>query len=165
MRLGKSIVLIIGFFLVLIGTNAAFSREESIVQAPLVQESSLDPEVQWIWGEVTSVNVPNNKVNVKYLDFENDIEKEIVITIDEKTTYENIGSISQLKPNDIVSIDYASAMGGVKIAKSVSIERPEEIQNLLPVEKEGASVEGRKINSDSLKEFLVSEPNTQEQEE
>lgn len=142
MKLAKKLFLIIGVLLSLTGINTAFSQEESIAQIPLVQESNSEPEVQWIWGEVTSVDVSNNKVNVKYLDFENDIEKETTITIDEKTTYDNISSISQLKPNDIVSVDYTPAPGGVNIAKSISIEKPEENQ--------------------TLKELPVSDPNTQE---
>ncbi|MFH0790952.1 MAG: hypothetical protein V2A64_04895 [Candidatus Omnitrophota bacterium] len=156
MRLDKVLVLIIGVFLILIGTNTAFSKEENISQSPLVQESGLESEVQWIWGEVTSVDAVNNKVNVRYLDFENDIEKEIDITADEKTTYDNIGSINQLKPNDIVSIDYISVPGGVNIAKNVSIERPEEIQSPLPVPKDEASIEDKKIIRETERELPVS---------
>lgn len=163
MRLNKVLVLIIGAFLILIGTNIAFSKEENISQAPLVQESSSESDVQWIWGEVTSVDAANNKVNVKYLDFENDIEKEIDITADEKTAYDNIGSINQLKPNDIVSIDYTSAPGGVNIAKNVSIEKPEEIQNPLPVPKDEVSIEDNLIIRETERELPVSGSNMQEQ--
>jgi hypothetical protein len=81
-------------------------------------------EVQWIWGEVVSVDSQRGQLTVKYLDYESEMENTIVVLTDEKTAYENINSLSQIKPLDNVSIDYVASQAG-NIAKNISIEKAE----------------------------------------
>ena len=92
---------------------------------PLPPEAAKqEPETQWVWGEVVTVDLQNKTVFVKYLDYESDQEKEMGITADDKTTFENVKSVDELKPKDTVSIDYVS-QGGNNIAKNISVEKPE----------------------------------------
>jgi uncharacterized Zn finger protein len=63
---------------------------------------------------------------VKYLDYDADQEKEMAINVDEKTIYENVKSIDEIKPQDTVSIDYIVSPEGKNIAKNISIEKIEE---------------------------------------
>jgi hypothetical protein len=130
MALRKSIILAIAVFsIILISSNTVFSQEEEkVIEGPSIQQTPAEPEVQWLWGEVVSVGANNNEVTVKYLDYENDIEKEIAIAIDEKTTYENIKSISEINPKDNVSVDYIVSEDGKNIAKNIIIEKPESQQ-------------------------------------
>lgn len=134
MKVNMRIVLIAIFSLILIGIGSAFSQEASRAEVnPAVpQEAAFEPETQWIWGEVISIDAAKGQAIVKYLDYENDIEKEITITVNEKTAYENLVSLDQLKPKDTVSIDYTVTSDEINIAKNISVEKPEEV--LAPIE-------------------------------
>jgi len=86
-------------------------------QAPI----ATGPEVQWLWGEVVSVDTAAKQITVKYLDYETDTEKEINIAVDDKTTYENVASLGQIKAQDTLSIDYVVRDTG-NIARNISVE-------------------------------------------
>lgn len=90
--------------------------------APEMQNA---PEVQWIYGEVLSIDAANKAISVKYLDYETDQEKEIAMNVDAQTVYENIKSIEEIKPKDAVSIDYVVGAEGKNIAKKISLEKAE----------------------------------------
>lgn len=103
------------------------------VNLVLAQEAQNEPEALWLWGEVVSIDTQNNNLLVKYLDFETDQGKEISINVDEKTTYENIKSLDELKPKDNVSIDYIQSPDAKNLAKNIVVEKSEEA---LPEETE-----------------------------
>lgn len=114
---------------ILTGPVLVSGQEEEANKAP-EQEMQSDSETQWIWGDVVSLGAAAKTILVKYLDYETDIEKEISIILDDKTTYENVKSIEEIKPNDTISVDYIANPDGKNIAKNISIERPEGAQNL-----------------------------------
>jgi len=93
-----------------------------------------EPETQWIWGEVASVDPVSKSISIKYLDYETDQEKEMVVSADEKTTYENIKTIDGIKPKDTLSVDYIAGVDGKNIAKNVSLEKPESAPAAAPQE-------------------------------
>ncbi len=98
------------------------------------QEPQEEPQTQWLWGEAVSVDATNKTLSVKYLDYETDQEKDIAITTDDQTSYENVNSLSEIKIKDALSIDYIIGADGKNIAKLISVEKPEspmpETQNL-----------------------------------
>ncbi len=98
----------------------------SLLSAGIIfgQEAATEPDMQWAWGEVVSVDSANKTITVKSLDYETDQEKEISVTIDEKTTFENVKSLDEIKALDAISIDYTIDADGKKIAKAVTIEAP-----------------------------------------
>lgn len=113
-------VLVLGIivFLMLAGVAVIFSQET-------LTETPAEPETQWLWGEVISVDSPKNEILVKYLDYETEQEKEIAVAINEQTTYENVNAISEIGPQDTVSIDYVVSREGKNVAKNISVEKPE----------------------------------------
>lgn len=122
---------------VLSSKTVAFSQEttgEVKVELPekggATPELAMEPETQWVWGEVVSVDTQEKKVTVKYLDYETDQEKQLAVTIDDKTAYENIKSLDELKPLDTVSIDYVTSTDGKNLAKNISIEKPENVKEM-----------------------------------
>ena len=120
MRLGRSLIILIGIVsLVLFSGILACAQEESEA------EISADSELQWVWGEVVSLDAANQQILIKYFDYENDTEKEMNINVDGNTTYENAQSIEEIKPADTVSIDYMVGTDGKNIAKNISIEKAE----------------------------------------
>ena len=98
---------------------------------------SNEPDVLWLWGDVVSVDTDKNEVTVKYLDYESDTEKEITVGVNDKTVYENIKFLGELKAQDTVSIDY-SAADGKNTAKNISVEKPEGME---PAKEEAATNE------------------------
>jgi len=86
-------------------------------QAPI----ATGPQVQWLWGEVVSVDTDAKQIKVKYLDYETDTEKEINIVVDDKTTYENVASLGQIKVGDTLSSDYL-VKDTENIARNISVE-------------------------------------------
>ena len=124
MKIKMILVLGIMFSFILISTGLIFSQEQA-AEKPPAQEVPSEPETQWIWGEVVSVDTASRKILVKYLDYETDAEKEINIDVDDKTTYENVKSVDEIKPQDTLSIDYIINPDGRNIAKDISVEKPE----------------------------------------
>jgi FKBP-type peptidyl-prolyl cis-trans isomerase (trigger factor) len=117
-RLG--LILILSFSLVVLSAGSNFAQE---LKANADTSVSLEPEVQWLWGEVLAVNPQDKAIQVKYVDYDSDTEKEIIITADPQTTYENVKSLEQIQPQDTVSVDYVSAKDGSNLAKNISVEK------------------------------------------
>ena len=117
------------------GTAASIMPAADLAQAPM-QHPALSEEpvrasaqneadTQWAWGEVTSLDSQAKTLSLKYFDYEADQEKELVLTVDEKTAYENIKSFDEIKIKDTLSIDYAAGPENKNIAKNISLERPD----------------------------------------
>lgn len=126
--------------LIFIATKAALSQDVAAGSAPTeeaaietqnpVTEGTVVPddkesETQWIYGDVINLDPENKTILVKTLDYETDQEKEISIATDEKTAFENIKSLDEIKPNDTVSVDYIVTADGKNLAKNLSLEKPE----------------------------------------
>jgi hypothetical protein len=138
MKIKMNLFLGFMFFFVLANVCPLFSQEQAATEQPTAQQAPAakpaasevlsEPEVQWIWGDVVSVDAAAKKVQVKYLDYETDTEKEISIETDAKTTYENANSLEEIKAQDTLSIDYMMNADGKNIAKNISVEKPESAQ-------------------------------------
>lgn len=85
---------------------------------------SQEKEIEWIWGEVISLDKEKGEIKVKYLDYETDEEKEVTIICDPETKFENVSGFEEIKIGDSASIDYVIEEGK-NIAKNISIEKEE----------------------------------------
>ena len=140
----KKIVLLFGFVIVMLAARQTVFAEEAQVasldqevitsnqQSPALKES----DMQWAWGEVTNLDNQAKTITLKYLDYETDQERELVLVVDEKTIFENIKDFNELKLNDTLSIDYLAAEDGKNIAKNINFEKPE--ATVVPVLSEAA---------------------------
>lgn len=145
MALKTGFVLGITVSLILISTSFVFSQEQAAqeqAEEPAAQESPSESEILWLWGEVASVDLEKSQLLIKYLDYDTDEEKEIKININDQTTYENVKSVDEIKPQDTVSIDYITDSEGNNIAKNISIEKLEE--SPVPLEQENIPQETAK---------------------
>lgn len=106
------IVLIAGITLV------AFAQEPAVTEV-----SGNENDTQWAWGEVTNTDILAKTFTLKYLDYEADQEKELVLTVDEKTVFENIKGLEEIKIKDTLSIDYVVSVDNKNIAKNISFEQ------------------------------------------
>ncbi len=96
----------------------AITAEQSV-------NSEGNSDLQWIWGSITNLDSQAKTFTVKYFDYETDQEKEIVLSVDEKTVFENLKSLDELKIEDTLSVDYLVGIDNKNIAKNVSLEKPE----------------------------------------
>lgn len=102
------------------GQDAVMRQE--LIQPPAPQDES---EMQWVWGEVVSVDAQNKAITVKYLDYETDQEKDMTINVDDKTVYDNVKSLDGIAPKDTLSIDYIVTADNLNLARNISKEAAE----------------------------------------
>jgi hypothetical protein len=107
------------------GQSLVFSQEAAPAEGEVITpDLQAEADVQWQYiEEVVSVDLQKNEITGKYLDYETDQEKEIVITVDEKTVYENVKSLVEIKPKDVLSVDYIASPDGKNIAKVINLEK------------------------------------------
>ena len=129
MKIRINFILWFIFSFILISTGIVFSQEQASEKPP-AQEAPVEPEMLWVWGDVVSMDTAAKKMSVKYLDYETDTEKEINIIVDDKTTYENVKSIDEIKPQETLSVDYIINPDGNNIARNISVEKPEGAETL-----------------------------------
>jgi biopolymer transport protein ExbD len=119
-------VLVISIFSVFSLVALALAEETTTTPAPAQAADPALPVVrsdtQWVWGEVMSTDSQEKNLTLKYLDYEADQEKNIVLSVDDNTAYENIKSIDQIKEKDVLSVDYL-IVDGKNIAKNISLEK------------------------------------------
>lgn len=123
----KNVILTGLIFLSLVIIPAVFAEESAATApaAPVDQQATPKNEndIQWAWGEVTNLDAQAKTLTLKYLDYETDQEKELILTTDEKTVFENIKSFDEIKINDTLSIDYTAGTDGKNVAKNISLEK------------------------------------------
>jgi len=124
MKQAKVFILIL-VIAVFIGLNSGLSLGQDL-KAPEKTQALNDPDVQWLWGEVVSVDLNAKQITVKYLDYDTYQDKESAINVDEQTTYENLTSLEEIKPQDTISVDYIISLEGKNLARNISLEKPEE---------------------------------------
>lgn len=128
--MARRTVLVLGVFLsglLIFGLNSGFSQEKLLITGPeplKPASSEAGSEIEWLWGEVISVDSANGSVVLKTFDYENDLEKEVTVSVNQDTAYENIKSLAEIQPKDSLSIDY-TVSGGKNIAKNISLEKLE----------------------------------------
>ena len=107
------------------------AEEESVpFEGPKADNYS---ETKWRWGEVVSTDIQNKTLTIKYLDFETDQEKELLLAVDESTVYENVKSLEEIQPKDILSVDFLVS-DSKNVAKNISIEKPEGLSPVISPE-------------------------------
>lgn len=129
----KKFTVLSGFIILsMVITLIAFAEEPiaapvDSAAAPVDQQAAPKSgnETQWAWGEVTNLDAQAKTLTLKYLDYETDQEKDLVLAVDEKTVFENIKSLDEIKINDTLSIDYAVGSDGKNIAKNINFEKPD----------------------------------------
>ena len=111
----KKVIFLTVFFVSIIAVTSIVFAEEAVApaedsspavtsgQQPAAAQEKND--TQWAWGEVTNLDNQAKTLTIKYLDYETDQEKELVLAIDDKTSFENIKGLDELKLKDTLSID------------------------------------------------------------
>jgi uncharacterized protein YqfA (UPF0365 family) len=123
--MSRKVVLVLGIIFSLALVSLVLAEDMTAPEAPVAAQATVEPEMQWLWGEAVSVDIEKNEVVVRYQDYDTDQEKEMVVGIDDKSTLENIKSLAEIRPKDTLSIDYKTISEGKNIAKNISVEKAE----------------------------------------
>lgn len=133
MDLKRTRILSVLAILMMVTTQIVLAQDPApeASQPPLItssQEVSAPKEgdLQWAWGELVSIDSQAQTITLKYLDYDTDQEKELVLAVDDKTTFENIKDFSELKVKDTLSIDYVVDADNRNIAKNISFEKTDD---------------------------------------
>ena len=110
--------------LILICASFAFSQE---APGTALDDLGMISDVRWLWGEASSIDTQKDEIFIRYIDYETEEEKEMTITVDENTSYENIESLSKIKPQDTLSIEYIVSPEGKNLAKNISFEKADSL--------------------------------------
>jgi biopolymer transport protein ExbD len=122
----KKLSLLVALAGVVVFMNAGLAFSQDMAAEKVAPGGiEINTDTQWVWGEVVSVDVAKSQLVVKYLDYETDMEKEMTLAADEKTTYENVQALADIQPKDTVSVDYAVGSDGKSVAKNISVEKPD----------------------------------------
>jgi hypothetical protein len=154
----KTKLYIILSLLILTCSGLALSEKQTtdtnipLAPAPVAVEETLQvsddsSNTQWVWGEVSSVDAQNQALNLKYLDYETDQEKEMVITTDDLTVYDNAKSLGDIQPKDNISVDYV-VKDGKNAAKTIGLEKAENepAADAAPQTSEGIDAQPPQVN-------------------
>jgi hypothetical protein len=149
----KALALILTGFIAAYFSALSFAQDEQSSQQPavskespaVVPETSAPPaaapaaeapapvkpvQTEWLYGEVNSVDIAGNAIVLTYLDYDTDIEKQATVYADNKTIFENVKTLDEIKPQDMVSIDYVAGADSKNLAVTISVEKPENAEDL-----------------------------------
>ena len=93
----------------------------SLPYATLAQEE----DAEYGYGTVVKVNESKREIVVSEYDYDNYTEINIAYSIDPNAKLENVDSIGEIKVGDEIGIDYMEDETGKKIAKVISVYKPE----------------------------------------
>lgn len=116
--------------------EAAVPKQPEEAAVPAETKTAPEQELA-IYGEVKAVNQSANSISLQYYDYDNDEEKTAEIALDKDTEIKNVAALGDIKEGDWVDVTYAVS-GGKNIAKSITVEKEEDIE-MLPEEKAPAA--------------------------
>jgi hypothetical protein len=122
--------------------NAEAPKAAEVQQAPEAKPAvEGSKEIKWVWGEVSSVDAATNKITIKYLNYDTDLEETLSIAIDSATRFENAEGINAVKVGDNVGVDYILNANGEALAKSIALEKAESMPEKTETEPAKAASE------------------------
>jgi Cu/Ag efflux protein CusF len=93
-------------------------------ETPATPAPPMDREMEWIWGEVVGVDGATKEVTIKHLDYDTYEEAKTILSLDEKTAYENVEGLAQIKAGDHVTADYYK-LGSRNVVELLVLEKDE----------------------------------------
>ena len=82
---------------------------------------------EWVMGIVKSVNLEKGTIDVSYYDFENDEDKVITISTNDKTEYIGL-KLKDINPGDDVEVSYTYSNDGTPVAEAVITAKLKDIE-------------------------------------
>jgi hypothetical protein len=104
--------------------TASVPAESAAVVPAQAAAGSASSQMQWLWGEAVDVDTDKKQILVRYQDYDTEEEKEMTISVDDQTGFENVRSLNQIQAQDVLSVDYKVAADTMveETAKGVAAE-------------------------------------------
>lgn len=91
------------------------------------QEEIVEVGAGWAWGDVLFIDKDGGQFVVNYLDYDKLIKTDIVLFVDEKTIFENAHGLDRIEIDDNVSVDYIITDSDKNIARLITVERIQQL--------------------------------------
>lgn len=100
-------------------TEASNKLEETQSEA---MEKAPQKTLEWVWGEVVEVAPEKKEIVIKHLDYETYEEVQMKLLVIDKTTFENVSQLSDIRLKDRITVDYY-AKDGANICELIVVEK------------------------------------------
>lgn len=77
---------------------------------------------EWVWGEVVSVDTENKQIALKHLDYDTYEEVQTTLKVDDKTLFENVAALGDIKAGNHLTADF-KMVAGSNIADLIVVEK------------------------------------------
>jgi len=109
----------------LTGANAA-TAESAVSATPAEAKPA-----EWVWGEVVSVDTENKQIVLKHLDYDTYEEVQITIKVGDKTLFENVAALGDIKAGNHLTADF-KIVAGSNIADLIVVEKEVQEESVVP---------------------------------
>ncbi len=106
-------------------STVSLQEEEHLEQNG--QEEVIEVGAGWAWGDVLFIDFDAGQFVINYLDYDKLVETDIVLSVDGKTVFENAQGLGEIKIDDNVSVDYIVTDSGNNIARLITVERIQQL--------------------------------------
>lgn len=73
---------------------------------PYMEIKDVEAPTEWVWGEVVSADAQAGAITIKHLDYDTYEEVQKVLSVTDKTLFENAKDVTDIKPGDHITADY-----------------------------------------------------------
>ena len=111
------------------GGVVLFAQEDSNSNSDNTSSQSKEAvAMEWVMGIVKSVNLEDKTIDVSYYDFENDEDKVITISTNDRTEYIGM-KLKDINPGDDIEVSYMYSNDGTPIAEAVITAKLKDIES------------------------------------
>ncbi len=128
-----ALVCVIGILSLLLIQGIAIAQGAKDPEAAPAAAKQSGPKTESIYGEVLALKEDGSSMTVQYYDYDTDEEKNVEISADKNTKFENASALKDVKKGDWVDAAYGVGEAGKNVASSISVEKEEE-ESPVPVE-------------------------------
>ena len=100
-----------------------------IALAPIDSASQDEDQFFYSYGEVLSVM--QDQIMIKEFDYAAGEEKDVVYYITTDTIFDSVESADQIRPSDLVDVEFTISQDGKNIAKEILVDRIEDYEEVM----------------------------------
>ncbi len=109
------------------GIVANAENVESVISAAPAEAKT----TEWVWGEVVSVDTENKQIVLKHLDYDTYEEVQTTLKVGDKTLFENVAALGEIKAGNHLTADFKIAAGS-NIADLIVVEKDVQEESVAP---------------------------------
>jgi Cu/Ag efflux protein CusF len=114
-------------------STSVVSVEPTAPAEPVAPAASIEPAApaaapaevapaEWVWGEVVSVDTEKKQIVLKHLDYDTYEEVQTTLKVGDKTLFENVASLGEIKAGNHLTADF-KIVEGSSLADLIVVEK------------------------------------------